>query len=186
MMKWCCRWLFGLWLFSLIAESVLAGGSGLNLIIVVNQKSANSVQLGNYYAERRQVPPQNYLRIDWSGDTNMWSISDFNNYLLNPLLFALSNRQLTNQIDYVVLSMDIPYQVFADDGTFNSTTAALFYGFKTNSPAPGPGLPDSCSLPAASSNSYAAAEGIFRSTPLVNAFSNSWLESSIVLRSGPA
>ena len=44
-----------------------AGGSGLNVVVVVNQNSSNSVQLGNYYREQRHVPPQNFLRINWPG-----------------------------------------------------------------------------------------------------------------------
>src|SRR4051812_43164893 len=156
------RWRW--WIFSL---SVLllplcsrAGGSGLNVLVVVNQNSTNSVQLGNYYREKRQIPPQNILRINWSGGNLLWTTNDFTTYLLNPLLAAVSSRQLTNQIDYVVLSMDIPYTVTSSDGSANSTTSALFYGFQTNG-APVANTP-SCSLPDSSSNSYAASECIFR------------------------
>src|SRR5215510_121559 len=108
-----------LWLFWLAAIAlclgplpVWGGGSGLNLLVVVNQNSTNSVELGNYYCEKRQVPPLNYLRINWPGGNTGWANSDFTNYLLNPLLSILSARQLTNQIDYVLLSLDIPYWVY--------------------------------------------------------------------------
>jgi uncharacterized protein (TIGR03790 family) len=57
----------------------------------------------------------------------------------------------------VLLSMDIPYTV-ADGGSYNSTTSALFYGFKSNTAPPLVCLPDTCSLPDASSNSYAFSE----------------------------
>src|SRR5512146_166647 len=50
------------WMLALTAG---AGGSGLNTVVVVNQASSNSCELGNYYCERRQVPPENLLRIDW-------------------------------------------------------------------------------------------------------------------------
>jgi len=154
------------WFCSLIlcwhVTIVWAGGSGLNVVVVVNQNSTNSVQLGNYYSEKRQVPPQNYLRINWPGGNSSWTNSDFNTNLLNPLVAMLGSRQLTNQVDFVVLSMDIPYQLFSNSGDIDSTTSALYYGFKTN----GTGIsPASCSLPASSSNSYAGSEGIFRSTP---------------------
>jgi uncharacterized protein (TIGR03790 family) len=169
----------GLAVWFLSAAGLFAGGSGLNVVVVVNQNSTNSVQLGNYYCERRGVPPQNLLRINWTGDNITWTRSDFETNLLNPLVAMLSGRGLTNQVDYVVLSMDIPYQVTAADG-INSTTAALFYGFKTddcsnNCPEGVPG----CNLPAASSNAYAASEGIFRQTPPIAAGSNSWLVTMI-------
>ena len=173
----CFAAVLGALLFS--AVELFAGGSGLNVAVVVNQNSTNSVQLGNYYCERREVPPQNLLRINWTGPNNTWTRSDFETVLLNPLVAMLSSRDLTNQIDYVVLSMDIPYQV-TDPNGINSTTAALFYGFKTddcsnNCPENIPG----CNLPAASSNAYAASESIFRQMPPIDPGSNSWLVTMI-------
>jgi hypothetical protein len=53
---WCVLLILG------FARQVFGGGSGLNVIVVVNQNSSNSVELGNYYCEKRQVPPQNVLR----------------------------------------------------------------------------------------------------------------------------
>lgn len=158
--------------------SAHAGGSGLNVAVVVNQVSSNSVQLGNYFCERRKVPPQNLVRINWSGVNTEWSAGDLTTNLINPLLAALSSRQLTNQIDYVVLSMDIPYRVSQAPDFPNSTTACVFYGFQADV---NPNYPNilSCSLAAGSSNSYAGSEGIFRSTPPINAASNSFLTMMI-------
>ena len=150
---------------SALTAQLWAGGSGFNVVVVVNQSSTNSVQLGNYYCEKRQVPPQNLLRTTWAGGNTAWQKSDFQSVILTPLLSMLSARQLTNQIDYVLLSMDFPYRV-EDGGSLgisgtNSTTSALFYGFKADYP---PNVnPGSCSLPGASSNSYAGSECLFRS-----------------------
>jgi len=161
------------------AVGLFAGGSGLNVVVVVNQNSTNSVQLGNYYCERRCVPPQNLLRINWTGGNTIWTRPDFETNLLDPLVSMLASRGLTNQVDYVVLSMDIPYRVMADEG-INSTTAALFYGFKTDDCSNNcPEGIAGCNLPAASSNAYAGSEGIFRRTPPIAAGSNSWLVTMI-------
>ncbi len=157
---------------ALLAPRVLAGGSGLNVAVVVNQNSTNSVELGNYYCEQRGVPPQNVLRINWAGGGVTWTSSDFNTYLVNPLLGMLANRRLTNQVEYVLLSMDIPYRVVSTNGE-NSTTSALFYGYKTND-CPACQYPG-CTLPPYTMNAYAGSEGIFRLTPPVSATSNSWL-----------
>ena len=155
--------------------TVWAGGSGLNVIVVVNQNSTNSVQLGNAYCEQRGVPPQNVLRMTgWTTVVDLWSPTDFENYLRNPLLAMLASRGLTNQAVYVLLSMDIPFTV-NDGGSYNSTTSALFYGFKSNSPPPLVCLPASCSLPDASSNSYAFSELPFREAPPDTAVTNSFL-----------
>jgi len=111
-----------------------AGGSGLNVVVVVNQNSANSVQLGNDYCAKRSVPSQNLFRMtNWPSGVVAWSRSDFETYLRDPLLAHLSAVGLTNQITHVLLSMDIPHRV-EESGSGNSTTAVLFYGFKTNTP----------------------------------------------------
>jgi uncharacterized protein YbaR (Trm112 family) len=99
----------GLAVLLVSAAGLFAGGSGLNVVVVVNQNSTNSVQLGNYYCERRGVPPQNLLRINWTGGNMSWN-RNFETNLLNPLVSMLASRGLTNQVDYVVLSMDFPYQ----------------------------------------------------------------------------
>jgi len=134
----------------LLVRAAFAGGSGLNTIVVVNQLSSNSCELGNYYCERRQVPPENLLRISWPGGNIAWTPDDFQTNLVVPLLSMLSSRALTNQIDFVVLSMDIPFRIFYGSGN-NSTTSALFYGLKDEAG------PDYLSV----TNSYAASEQIF-------------------------
>jgi len=122
------------WLSCWACLSAWAGGSGYNSVVVVNQASANSVALGNYFCERRQVPPDNVLRITWTGGNTNWSSDDFESYLLTPLLNLLSERQLTTQVDYVVLSMDIPFQTLYG-AKVNSTTSALFYGLQDDTGA---------------------------------------------------
>jgi uncharacterized protein (TIGR03790 family) len=166
-----------LWLAVLMTVAALpawAGGSGLNVIVVVNQNSSNSMRLGNDYCERRGVPPQNLWRMTgWTGGSISWEQSDFESYLLNPLLAQVANRGLTNQAWIVLLSMDIPYRVINGD-SLNSTTSALFYGFKTNT-VPLPGLPDTCSLSDISTNSYAFSELPFPLAPPETAATNSFL-----------
>ena len=123
------RFLKGLLLMGsavLTAGTLWAGGSGLNVVVAVNQNSTNSLQLGNAYCEQRGVPPQNVFRM--TGLTtvpSIWSLPDFEAYLRDPLLAMLADRGLTNQAVYVLLSMDIPFTV-SDNGSYNSTTSALF------------------------------------------------------------
>lgn len=157
----------------LVANRLGAGGSGLNVIVVVNQNSSNSLQLGNSYCEQRGVPPQNLLRLtNWSGGAINWSPAEFRTCLLDPLLDRVARRGLTRQAQFVLLSMDIPYRV-TDAAGQNSTTSALFYGFKSNG-APVVGIP-SCSLPDDSSNSYAFSELPFAQAPPDTATTNSFL-----------
>ena len=152
-----------------------AGGSGLNMAVVVNQNSTNSVQLGNYYCEKRGVPAQNLIRINWTGGNITWTRAEFETTLRSSLTNALNSRALTNQIEFVVLCMDIPYRVTNTTvniaNNVNATTAALFYGFKDNPADP----MQFCSLASGTTNLYAGSESVFRQTPPISGSSNSWL-----------
>jgi uncharacterized protein (TIGR03790 family) len=145
-----------------------AGGSGLNTVVVVNQNSSNSCELGNYYCQYRQVPPENVLRINWSGGNTLWSSNDFQTNLVMPLLNMLTTRQLTNQVEYVVLSMDIPFQT-SFGSTVNSTTSALFYGLRLGNGNDSFGV----------TNSYAGSEGAFYQTTPAGATGYSFLAAMI-------
>lgn len=136
--------------FLALPIALQAGGSGLNTIVVINQASANSRELGNYFCERRQVPAANVLRINWPGGNIAWTAAEFHTTLLGPLTNLIAVRELAAQIDYVVLSMDIPFQT-QNGADLNSTTAALFYGLKPTSGAAALGV----------TNSYAASEQVF-------------------------
>jgi uncharacterized protein (TIGR03790 family) len=154
------------------AAAAVAGGSGLNTLVVVNQNSSNSVALGNYYCERRQIPPENVLRIVWSGGNIAWDVTQFQTNLLQPLLAAITTRGLSNQIHYVVLAMDIPYQTI--NGTaVNGTTSCLFYGVKTEIGAGGQSL----------TNSYYASEKIFSTATPTSAPGYSFLTTMITATS---
>jgi uncharacterized protein (TIGR03790 family) len=148
--------------------SVQGGGSGLNTVVIVNQASSNSCELGNYFCERRQVPPENLLRISWAGGNIAWTDTDFQTNLVQPLLEMLATRQLSNQIDYVVLSMDIPFQT-TFGGTLNGTTSALFYGLK----------PDPIYGWAGLTNSYAKSEAPFRMAQPATALGYSFLATML-------
>ena len=146
----------------------VAGGSGLNVALVINQASSNSVMLGNYYAEVRSIPPENILRINWAGLATSWSLPEFQTNLFLPLISMISARQLTNQIGIAVLSMDIPFSISGTDNV-NSTTSALFYGYK------GMNWPDQINA----TNSYAGSESPFETFRPASAFGISFLATMI-------
>jgi len=165
-----CKGLFplaiGILLFVQV-DDMQAGGSGLNTVVVINQPSTNSCIVGNYYCEQRAVPPENVLRITWTGGNIAWTGTEFRSWLLNPLLEMRATRGLTNQIDFVVLSMDIPYQTIENATNVNSTTSALFYGIKTNM--------SNGTAELGITNSYGASEQTFRNAQPTSASGSSFL-----------
>jgi uncharacterized protein (TIGR03790 family) len=129
-------------LFHLLAISLVplqAGESGLNTIVILNQASRDSLALGNYYCERRAIPPENVLKINWSGGKTVWTDAEFTQHLWTPLMDMLAARNLSNQISLVVLSMDLPFTTEVITGGItnrNSTTSILFYGAKPSTAGP--------------------------------------------------
>ena len=164
-----CQRVLGLILLNcFLVFKLHAGGSGLNTVVIVNQVSSNSCELANDYCQQRQIPPQNVLYINWSGGNTMWASNDLQTTLVTPLLNMLASRQLTNQIDYIVLSMDIPFQT-SDGSAVDSTTAALFYGLRVGNG----------SDPLGVTNSYAASEAVFNPNATVGSPGYSFLTTMI-------
>ena len=88
----------------LTAGTLRAGGSGFNVIVVVNQTSFTALK----------------KTFGWTNGVIEWSRTDFETCLRNPLLAMLASRGLTNQAEFVLLSMDVPYRVKDGDGSRNS------------------------------------------------------------------
>jgi uncharacterized protein (TIGR03790 family) len=160
------------WISILVALGLLhpgasqAGGSGLNVLIVANQASSNSLELANYYRLKRQVPPEHVLKISWPGSNIQWTYQEFTNLLLNPILAFVSQNASTSQIQYVVLSMNIPYRISGSQN--NSTTSALYYGYKAGSDP---------------NNSYAFSEARFATDRPGSATTNAFLAMMLTANS---
>ncbi len=150
-----------------MAFRLYAGGSGLNTVVIVNQASSNSCELANYYCQQRQIPPQNVLYINWTNGNTLWGSNDLQTTLVTPLTNMLASEQLTNQIDYIVLSMDIPFQT-SDGSAVDSTTTALFYGLRLGS-----------GDPLGTTNSYFASEAAFNPNATVGSPGYSFLTTMI-------
>jgi len=95
------------------ARVVHAGGGPENVLLVVNARSADSLAIANHYVQWRRIPASNVLHLDYDGDHEEISLDDFRHDLLGPILSAIRQRGLENQIDYIVYSADFPWSVDA-------------------------------------------------------------------------
>ncbi|MGI6600111.1 MAG: TIGR03790 family protein [Kiritimatiellia bacterium] len=144
-------------LLALIPTFLYAGGGAFNTLVVVNTQSADSVELGDYYAAAYDIPAHHICPLSIPTNTVSVSSNQLASLLLTPIRNHIASNQLTGQIDYVVLCGDIPTRVNMREGL----SASLFYGFKN---APGyHDAPVSCKLPEYTSNAYYRAERAFRS-----------------------
>ena len=155
--NWRKRGQVGACLLALIPTFLYAGGGAFNTLVVVNTQSADSVELGDYYAAAYDIPAHHICPLSIPTNTVSVSSNQLASLLLTPIRNHIASNQLTGQIDYVVLCGDIPTRVNMREGL----SASLFYGFKN---APGyHDAPVSCKLPEYTSNAYYRAERAFRS-----------------------
>jgi uncharacterized protein (TIGR03790 family) len=101
----------GLILAVAVANSAAAGGGPENVLLVVNSGSLDSKTLANHYIALRDVPASNIVYVDWRGGLELAQAKFFSAGVLEPAIEAINNRGLGAQIDYVVYSCDIPWQI---------------------------------------------------------------------------
>jgi len=86
----------------------LAGASSSQWIIVVNGQSKNSLTLANHYCKLRNIPARNVVILSGLPNSNSISIDDFRSLILSPVLEQIEARQLSNHVQGVAYSCDIP------------------------------------------------------------------------------
>lgn len=99
-----------------------AGGGPQNVLMVVNARSATSLEVANEYQRLRRIPEENVVYLSATNTAVFYSggdllrmipVATFRTHVLGPVLRHIRTRGLTNQIDLVVFSTDIPHKVDA-------------------------------------------------------------------------
>lgn len=139
--------------------SAEAGGGPQNVLIIANQNSARSMEMGNLYRELRGIPAAQLFPINVTTNYNI-DTAAFSNDVRGPVLAYLAETGLSNQINYLVFSRDIPYRVYYGVQTnrqWSSITSSMFYGFKKSPDA----FIAGCNLATNTDHTYFAAEHAF-------------------------
>ncbi|MCE2784500.1 MAG: hypothetical protein LW699_06420, partial [Pirellula sp.] len=92
----------------LLAQSALGGTSASQWILVVNGQSQNSLTLANHYCLLRDIPARNVVILNDIPNANSISIDEFRKLILAPVLEQIEARQLTNHIQGIAYSCDLP------------------------------------------------------------------------------
>ncbi|MDZ4784186.1 MAG: hypothetical protein SGJ19_28395 [Planctomycetia bacterium] len=92
-------------------RSAFAGGGPENVLLVVNVNSWASQTIANHYAAWRQIPASNILYVNWRFADEPLPVADFRRLLIGPIMQELRQRQIDEQIDYIVYSSDFPTQI---------------------------------------------------------------------------
>lgn len=97
-----------------------AGGGPQNVLLVVNGQSQSSLAIANAFQQLRGIPEGNILYLPSSNTAPLYTTGAtadlrrnlnsglFRTNILWPSLNYIRSRGLTNQIDYIVYSSDIP------------------------------------------------------------------------------
>lgn len=106
----------------------IAGGGPQNVLIVVNMRSQESLEIGNCYRRARDIPYRQVLALSTSSSP----IISYQVYLAEiekPIRAYLADEGLTDEITCIVLTRGLPLQVDAQNGrSVASLLAALNLG----------------------------------------------------------
>ncbi|MEK6795544.1 MAG: Calx-beta domain-containing protein [Spirochaetota bacterium] len=101
------------------------------VLLVIDTNSQDSIIVGNYYRMKRTIPATNVLLVGINTADRIINefkgangFIRFTNDLAEPIYSAISNRGLSNVIDYIVLSYGIPVRMKMPGADIPSSTAS--------------------------------------------------------------
>lgn len=97
--------------------------SAANVLLVVNEASPDSVEIGRYYAAARQIPAGQIVRISAPVSDSL-PRSSFETDIQAPIAAFLAKHLLHDQILYLVLTKGTPLRVEGTEG-LNGTVASV-------------------------------------------------------------
>jgi uncharacterized protein (TIGR03790 family) len=89
---------------------LLLGQAPDTVLVVVNNSSALSRKIGEYYAERRRIPASNICRLNAGRDEEI-SRSAFNDQISRPIQNYLRGHNLTEKVLYIVTTGGVPLKI---------------------------------------------------------------------------
>lgn len=91
-----------------IPSHLIAGGSSVGTVVVVNEDSASSKAIANLYVQLREIPPQNVIYLSGIPDGEETTVEKFRTQILVPLMSEIDRRKLASQVDCIAYSADFP------------------------------------------------------------------------------
>ncbi len=85
------------------------------MLVVVNQASAVSRTIGEYYVRKRRVPLANLCRLQVR-DTEEIARTEYDRHIAEPVANFLASHLIEDQILYIVTTLGVPLRVAGSDG----------------------------------------------------------------------
>jgi uncharacterized protein (TIGR03790 family) len=89
--------------------------SAENVAVVINERSADSQRIGEYYARARQIPDTNVFRIQAPVDDEI-DRSVFDSTIADPVGAAIKHAGLQDRLLFIVLTKGVPLRVRGTSG----------------------------------------------------------------------
>jgi uncharacterized protein (TIGR03790 family) len=102
--------------------------------VVVNQKSKDSVEIGNYYVLKRKIPKGNICRINVDPKERI-THQEYERYIRDKVRNHLDRNKMKGKIDYIVTTKGVP--LATDEGSVDSALTCVFSLYisnRTNNP----------------------------------------------------
>jgi uncharacterized protein (TIGR03790 family) len=94
----------------LLTGGLLEGQRPENVLVVINDKSSLSREIGEYYARRRGIPMNNLCRLRTSTSENI-ARADYDREIAAPIAVFLRRSKLREQILYIVTTSGVPLRI---------------------------------------------------------------------------
>jgi uncharacterized protein (TIGR03790 family) len=109
----------------MFASVALAFGQNAdNVLVVVNQGSPLSQEIGSYYALRRHVSAANICRVNIRPDEDI-SHDEYQSHIADPVAAFLRSHALEEKILYIVTTAGLPLRVRGHGGALLSEIASV-------------------------------------------------------------
>jgi uncharacterized protein (TIGR03790 family) len=129
----------------ILLAPVLAAQGPENVLVVVNDNSPLSREIGEYYARRRGVPMRNLCRLKTVPTENI-PRADYNREIAAPIAACLRQNGLAESILYIVTTAGVPLRVpgkgegmATDNASVDSELTLLYLDMHTGKPHALPG-----------------------------------------------
>jgi uncharacterized protein (TIGR03790 family) len=103
-----CIYMVLIFFVLLIAPTWSAGPE--NVLVVINDNSPASREIGSYYVAKRKIPAKNVVHIKCTTEETIPD-PDYPKTIEKPIMDYLKKTGLCNKVDYIVLTKGIPIKI---------------------------------------------------------------------------
>ncbi len=93
-----------------------------NVVVIATRRSPDSVSIAQYYAQKRELPATHVFIIDCVPQEEV-SLAEYRDTIERPVMELLRQRQLTERVDFLVLTKGIPLRI--REGGFSVDSALM-------------------------------------------------------------